>query len=187
MLEPELKAAGLVSYIAAMRKVVGDAPFERFLTKLSPSLQALINHPPLATVWIPSRELLESAPFAVDELFGGNVERLVEVGREQIRRDLGGIYKIFVRVASPRFVAERAAVVYTTYMRNNGSARLSASGDRFIELTFSDVQTPSEAFYALRRGNMLGAMDATGVKGCRVQVISGGGNLPSCTIRASFT
>src|SRR6478672_6668598 len=182
MTEPELKAAGFNSYVQALRTVGGDAAFARLLAAVTPETRALLEKPPLPMLWLPVRHSVELDEQAPATLFGGNVERMVDVGREQFRKDLGTVYRIFVRVASPHYVAERAAQIYQTYVRGNGTMRLADKGDKWLSLVFEGVRTPSPGFYALRRGNVLGAIDATGARNARIEQAEGGDRQPQYTV-----
>ncbi len=107
---------------------------------------------------------------------GHDLDLLADIGREQMREDLGGIYKMFVRLASPQYVANRAAAIYTTYTRNAGAMSKTNEGDHFVDIRLEGVPRPTTVYYALRRGNSLGALEATGVKDARCEIIAGGGS-----------
>jgi hypothetical protein len=185
--DAEVKAAGFNSQLEAMKKVGGEAAWPRFIAALTPETRALVDRPPMAMTWLPARHAVEVDNKGVELLFGGDAQRMIDVGRENFRQDLGTVYRFFVRIASPQYVAARAATIYQTYTRNNGSMRVTRSEPRDIELVIEGVVTASPAFYMLRRGNVLGAIDATGVKGAAVELVSGGGHESGCVLQATWT
>ena len=123
----------------------GEAAFARLLTAVTPETRALLEKPPLPMIWLAGAPLVGARREGAGAMFDGNVERMVDVGREQFRQDLGTVYRIFVRVASPHYVAERAAQIYQTYVRGNGAMRVASKGDKWVELVFEGVNTPSPA------------------------------------------
>jgi hypothetical protein len=184
--KPEAKASGVISWTRVARKSVDSARWNRFLAALPPETRAIVEKPPLPITWLPLELLLPIFEQANNLLFDGDLEKAVDMSRRQIREDLSTIYRVFIRVASPRFVASRAAAIYSTYFRNNGSARVVAETERSVDILVADVARPSPQLYARMRGSILGGIELTGARNPRVQVVSGGGNESSCLFRAEW-
>jgi hypothetical protein len=186
MREPEAKASGLISWTRAVRQSVDSARWNRFLAAMPPETRALLENPPLPITWLPMRLMRPIFDNANDLLFDGDLEKTTDVSRRQIRDDLSTIYRVFIRVASPRFVASRASIIYSTYFRNNGSARVVAETERSVDILVEDVALPSPELFARMRGSILGGIELTGARNPRVQIVSGGGSEPSCLFRAHW-
>lgn len=186
MSEPEAKASGLISWMKVLRKSVDAARWDRFLAALPPETRALVEHPPLPITWLPMKLVRPIFEHAGDLLLDHDLEKVADVSRRQIREDLRTIYRVFIRVASPRFVASRAAAIYSTYFRNNGSARIVADSERSADILVEHVAMPSPDLYARMRGSILGGIELTGARSPRVQIVSGGGSEPNCLFRADW-
>jgi hypothetical protein len=184
--EPEAKASGLISWTRVLRKSVDSARWSRFLAALPPEARALVEKPPLPITWLPMKLVRPIFERANDLLLDDDLEKVADVSRRQISEDLSTIYRVFIRVASPRFVVSRASVIYSTYFRNNGSARVVAETERSVDILVEDVALPSPDLYARMRGSILGGIELTGARSPRVQIVSGGGSEPSCLLRADW-
>jgi hypothetical protein len=184
--EPEAKASGLISWTRVLRKSVDTAHWDRFLAALPPETRAVVEHPPLPITWLPMKLLRPVFEQANELLFDGDLDKTADVSRRQIREDLRTIYRVFIRVASPRFVASRAAGIYSTYFRNNGSARVVADTERSADILVENVALSSPDLYARMRGSILGGIELTGARNPRVQIVSGGGSEPNCLFRADW-
>jgi hypothetical protein len=184
--EPEAKASGLISWTKVVRQTVDSGRWNRFLAAIPPETRMVVEHPPLPITWLPMRPLLPIWEKANELLFDGDLEKGTDVARRQIREDLSTIYRVFIRVASPRFVCSRAAAIYSTYFRNNGTARVVAETERSADILVEDVALPSPHLYSRMRGSILGGIELTGARNPRVQIVSGGGSEPRCLFRAHW-
>jgi hypothetical protein len=187
MAEAESKAAGLISWLKVARQNSGADEWARFLAALPPESRALVERPPLPVTWLPAATTTAIIDKASEMLFGGDVDKQIEVARQQLRNDLSTIYRVFIKVASPKYVASRAAAIYGTYFRNNGTMRVIAETDNSVDIVVEGVRLPSPSQYANFRGSILGALELTRVKNPRVVIVSGGGATEtSCLYRASW-
>lgn len=182
----EAKAAGINSSIQVLRQMVPAETFAAFLEQLPPNLADLVRRPPVATAWVP---LAISVPFyerAYRELFGGSDERMFELGRRQSREDLSTIYRFFVRIASPSFVAARAAQLWGTYARDAGTMRLTRNDDRVAELLVEDYGAASAPVWPYLCGMVHGILELTKVAGIRVTIVEGGGASNHARLRVTW-
>jgi hypothetical protein len=186
MTEPEAKASGLHSWIRTVRETVDDAAWARFVDAVPKESQALLQHPPLAITWLPTRVLEPIWQRSTEILFGGDLERVAEVARRQLRADLSTIYRVFLRIATPKFVASRAAALYGTYFRNNGAMSVVAESDHSVDILVADVPNPTPYFYASLRGSIIGTIELTGVSEVRAVIVSGGNTARSCLFQATW-
>jgi hypothetical protein len=175
MPESESKASGFNSSVRALKELYPQK-FEAFVAALPPETAALLRTPPLSMSWISSRHFVALLVTALHVLFGGDPEKATEVARRAIANDLGTVYRIFIRLASPAFVLERAGKIYATYTRNNGRLRVIRSGKGFAEMTFEGVVWRSPVTWAYNAGALLATIDATGLKNGKVVLTSGGGD-----------
>jgi len=96
------------------------------------------------------------------------------IGRESTRRDLTGIYRVFLQMISPQLVVSVSSRVWNVYYsqgsmkvleKRDGFARVEVAGcDGFYENLWQDVFCASEL-----------ALELAGAKSVRMRIESGGG------------
>jgi hypothetical protein len=168
---PELKAAGVKSLFTALQQVAAPGAFEPWVHTLPTTTAELVLHPRYAQEWVLLEHVHPAYVLAHADLFGGDIDKMFEVGRVQLRNDLLGIYRVFLRVASPAFVAERAAAIYGVYFRDCGALSVVDRGEQFVDVKLEQRPFPSEAFFHGLRGSIHGALELTGVSGLRVEIV----------------
>jgi hypothetical protein len=109
-----------------------------------------------------------------------------EFGRQTMLKNFRGIYRVFIKLASPQFIIDRAGEVWKKHARGSGSMSAERLGDRSSEVTYTDVYNPSPGHWAFLHGGVVAALEASGVKNVRLQVMSGGGTGAHCVIRVSW-
>jgi hypothetical protein len=94
-------------------------------------------------------------------------------GYEMTKRDLGGVYRTFVRIATPRFVLSISARIFSTYFRP-GIMRVVERRTGFVQVEF----TRCSCFDANVWKDVIGGCEATlavaGAQACRPRFVSGG-------------
>jgi len=182
----EAKAVGVASFIAVLRDMIPADQLEKFFTTLPPATLEIVRKPPLPVTWIPVEHTFPLYEGAFDKLFAGDVDRIFEVGRSQLKADLRGIYRIFIRIATPAFVAARTSQIWETYTRNGGEMKLVVDQPHLLEIEVTNHPRPSRGIWHFVRGSIHGVMELTGVKSPKVAIISGGGAGPSTRYRVTW-
>ena len=185
MSDPAVKAAGMNTMVEVVRSRAPAADFHRAVQAMAPEGRALVEHPPLPLVWVPLA-IAATVENAMGAALGQDWNAIVEAAAEATKRDLGTIYRVFMKVASPKYVTSRAAALYTTYTRDAGTMRVTAEGDSHAEVTLEGVVYPTEMYYACRRGNILGALRATGARNVRCEMVKGGNTETYAVYRGSW-
>ena len=186
MTTPAVKAAGLNTLVRVVRAHASPERFEAALRELPLDVRRLVEEPPLPIEWI-EYDRGAAIEEAMSAALGNDLAAVTEAAAEASREDLGTIYRAFMKLASPKYVAGRAAAIYATYTRGSGAMKIVAEGERDVEIAVEGVTRPTPVFYALRRGNILGAVRATGVAGAACEIVRGGGRTPGAVYRASWT
>ena len=166
---PQRKAAGLNSTVAVVRQMVTKEEFDRFVASLPPHCSALIMYSPLAISWLPMSDSVDLHQHIFTDLFNNSLERMFELGRRQFLSDMNTIYRIFMRIASPSFVATRAASIYELYSRDAATMRIVREEPRAIEIAIEEHPFPEASNWAFLRGTIQGVIEATGVKNVKVK------------------
>src|SRR5262245_11843678 len=134
-MEAEGKAAGLLSFLEVLREMAPPDRMDAFARELPAETAALLETPPFPTAWLPQRHFMRMLATAQRVLFDGALEPLQELGRRQIGRDLSTVYKLLVRmVTTPHGMADRAARIWGTYVRNGGELRVLERREHTIDL-----------------------------------------------------
>lgn len=91
--------------------------FKEWIQTLPNSSQAIMNNTIYANNWYPMKDSAVEPTKAIAKLFYKNdiEEAALEAGRFSAEVGLKGVYKIFVRVASPNYIMQRAGRVFTSY------------------------------------------------------------------------
>lgn len=187
MSAPELKAAGFNSLVGTLRDMVPRAAYDTFVDDLPPRTRALIVQPPLAMSWISLEDSVPVYTLAFERLFDRKPGKMFELGRAQLRADMTGIYRVFLRIASPRTVAARTAEIYRMYTRHCGTLDVVLDQTGRLDILAEERPFASSAFYHYLRGSVFGVLELTGVKRLAVTIVDGGGELPRCLFRVTWS
>lgn len=186
MSTPQYKAVGFNNTVMAIEKLAAPDRYRAFVAALPDASRALIEKPPLPSLWLPlarSKELLETAQRVA---FAGDLRQLFEVGRVSQNEGIRTIYKVFVRLLRPDHIIGRAAQVWTTYYQDNGNARMERRDATTADLIVEGIRIPSPAYYEMLRGVTYAFGEATRVKDLASTIVDGGGHEPRCTFRVTW-
>jgi len=186
--EPETKGSGFLAIVNTLRAMLPEETFERMVRALPADTAELVRKPPLPVAWVVSRHFFDVVNAAARIGFGGEEERLLEVGRRAMQADLKTVYRMFIKLFSPGFVIERGTRLWQTYSRNSGTLRAAAVGDKACDVFYEDLpkQYMTNAYWAYQRGCLKGVIEATGMKSVQVEVREGGGRENRAVVRISW-
>jgi hypothetical protein len=170
MSQPQVKWIGVAGFVEAAKRTLGDEGWQEVMAALPADTRALLDAPPAAISWVDAAHA-----FALHEGIvahaGGRMESVREIARSQVEGDLRGIYRLFVRMATPDFLAQRAASLYGSYWRDHGRVRAERSGPRSMDIIFEDLPHVRLAFVNAQLGGIQAAFEASGLAGVRVTVL----------------
>jgi hypothetical protein len=159
----EIKTTGFNSFVAAANKYAAGPPWERIKRALPEETLALVQNPPDLVGWMDAEHYYVMLDKVVWAGFDGKTDALREIARMQVDADLRGVLRLLVRVASPEFVAARAATLYGSYWRGQGGARAEKVSDREVHVVYT-MPIVRPLFVHTQLGAVLAATAATGVK-----------------------
>jgi hypothetical protein len=171
-MESEIKGQSLRHYPIALRALRGNEVADRVLASLSQELrEGLTGGSILAGGWYPVAYKRELHAAGCKVTGDHGLARVM--GYEMTKRDLSGIYRTFVRIATPRFVLSLGARIFSTYFRP-GTMRVVETRDGFVEVAFANCI----GFDANIWRDVIGGCEATlvvsGAKSVRLRFGSGG-------------
>jgi hypothetical protein len=172
-MESEIKGLSLRNYPIALRAMRGDAVADRLLASLPRELrEGLEMGTILASGWYPvayKRELHRAGAKVTGEPGFARI-----ISNEMTKRDLKGIYRTFIRIASPRFVLSLASRIFSTYFRP-GTMRVVERRDGFVKVQLTDCFGFDANMWQDVFGGCEATLELAGAKTCRIRVMDGGG------------
>ncbi|MBN2893058.1 MAG: hypothetical protein JXL97_14410 [Bacteroidales bacterium] len=112
----EIKGTSVKSTHNFVKKVYPNQE-QLWIDSLPQSSKMLVSNPVMATQWYPIMDGMIILVEKIAELFfEGDVEKAAfEIGKFSAIEGLNGVYKIFVKMASPIFVLKRSPKIFNTY------------------------------------------------------------------------
>ncbi|MCI0636274.1 MAG: hypothetical protein L0206_20525 [Actinobacteria bacterium] len=163
----------LKTYREVLRERFGEGGLGDVAGALEPETRDLFGSMIIATEWYPNRHIVNLYETIVRVHYGGQPEGIRELGRISAKRDLRGVFKIFVVVVSPQYLVSKTASVWSRYF-DHGRVQIMDQRRGFCRGKFFDVLSYSTAFWHEILGSCIGAIEAAGGKNVVVQIVSGG-------------
>jgi|GEM_PF-1723262 len=115
----------------------GLESIHRVMVSLSPEDQAVLSKPILPITWLNYGSYLNFI-FAADKILGkGDAALVRESAVFTASQHFKGIYRMFISLTSPLFVARKSAQVWRQYF-DVGQAELNTVTDKCVELKLTD-------------------------------------------------
>lgn len=168
------KAQGYTSACEAAKQVLGATKWAAVVQALPPEERALAEKPPLPMAKLASRQVQVLLSTIGRVGFDGDSSRMWEIGAQQMRNDLGGVYRVLIKVASLDAIIKKAASIYGTYT-DNGQMMAERVGEKKTRVTLVGVEDADPSYWSYQRGCILGVLEAAGHK-VSVEITAGGGN-----------
>jgi hypothetical protein len=102
----------------------GPEAIKRVAAKLRPEAFALLEGPVMPFTWYPFGLLMDIDSAIVTEVMGGSVARMRQFGHDLGIRDIQGVYRVFLLVASPIFALSKVSALGSMYFRETTLAFL---------------------------------------------------------------
>jgi hypothetical protein len=170
MATTEVKWIGVGAFVDAARLRLGEPAWGELVAKLPQDTRDLLAAPPAPIAWIDAQHLFVIQDALVEQA-NSRHDVLREISRVQVDQHLRGIYRVFVRLASPEFIAERAATLYKTYWRNNGTLRVERSGPKSFDVIYDELPQVRPSWVSAQLGAIQAGLEVSGLSGVRVSVV----------------
>lgn len=113
----DIKGIAVVSTPKFVKKKFASR-YEEWINSLPKTSRDILENQILLSNWYPIKDAIVIPTKKICELFYNNsLEGAKEVGRFSAEEALKGIYKVFIKIATPSFLASRATQVFSTYYR----------------------------------------------------------------------
>ena len=156
--------------IVGLRKVFAEREAgteEAFTDLLDPELLRLYRTV-VSTSWVPVQQHAKIYRAAARVLVPGEREPLVRIGEILARKSYTGVYKIFLRIPTVKFVMGRAAGIWTTYY-DTGRASISSPAAKRIVFVVEDFPDLPPELRDTASGHMHVLLEMTGCKNAQVR------------------
>jgi hypothetical protein len=183
-----IKGLSFNTTAATIRRKASSPGFAAWHAALPAATRALVDSKPVANEWLPVERYADLIEVAFATAYDRQLETLTAHGREGIVDDLRGAYALFIKLLTPDFTIRRAAAMWTTYYRKNGtvSARPLTGGQRGADVCYRGIVIPSPVFWAVTVGTLEGILSVIRVKDPRVEIVEGGGSAGDCVVRCTW-
>ena len=117
----EIKGSVVGDAMKIIKTNYGEDVYGRVLDKLKPQTRAIFDTDSFVLKnWYPLEAFNEFLDADLKVTANGNEQELIRRSEELIEKQMSVIYKVFVKLGSPKFVLERIAAINQTYFREVG-------------------------------------------------------------------
>jgi len=172
---PCIKGIAFRTAFQTFGELYGPFTANAILMRLPPDLRDRIQQGLIFTGnWYPL-QWYNQVYVAAQEVTGLGLELPHVLSRENIKKDLGRIYAIFVRWLSPEYVISRAARLFNTYY-DTGSFVIDEVRKGYVRARLTGCHGFNKNLWVGLLGGCEAALIASGVKNIRFNVLKGGGD-----------
>lgn len=170
------KIHGFTSACEAARSVLGQERYSAVVAALPEFERQLAEKPGMPMQRIPSIHMATLLVLIADVGFASDVERVAEVGIEQMKQDMSGVYRLLIKVASLDAIIRKATSIYATYT-DNGVMNAERVDSRRTQVSIVGVEHSHPSYWAYQRGCIQGVLNMAGHR-VSVKLASGGNTSP---------
>jgi len=138
------------------------AQYDEWFRALPPNIQLILSESVFANSWYKLEEaVLIPTEFVADMFYNKNREKAAfEIGIYSAKIALTGVYKIFVRIASPNFILSRAGKIFSSYY-DDAIVTVIRSEANYVELKFEGFEFKEQLIIHRIAGWIEGALQVT--------------------------
>ena len=168
----EIKGIALKDAINAMKAAFGEEGYLKIISGIDEETRNLLSKKIiLSSNWYPIDALIKLLEAEVREKYFGASTVLIERSEKIVRKQLSGIYRVFVRFGSPEFIAKKVARMNKTYFRGiTGEARMIAP--RKFASRYYGFKNSHKIFENVLIGFFKAALELSGAKNIHAEFTS---------------
>ena len=127
--DPQVKSLTFATMRSFLPKYLGPEQHEAVLGRITPPTRALLETAEPG-IWIPEAAMREVLVAIHEGPLAGNDDDFVQFARALAHEGITRFMRIFLSLASERFVLKRVPVVWKRLRRNAGEVEVEVEGDR---------------------------------------------------------
>lgn len=165
-----VKGTAVLTLPLFIKEKYGKEAFDKWLAALSDEAKDVYAFPILSSSWFPVKEILVEPTRKICDLFyNGKVTGGWDSGRFSADYSLKGIYKMFVRFGSVKFLIDKSSAILPTYY---DSCRIEVKefSDNKSVLHISEFPVPDAIIDSRIGGWVERALEISGCKDIRVVI-----------------
>jgi hypothetical protein len=146
--------------------------YQEWLNAMPETSRALMSKPIFASEWYPVKDAAVEPTKAMATLFykGDTQKAGWESGRYSAEVALGGIYKIFVKMATPKFIIERASKILPAYY-DPSEVTVRENGPKHCIISISRLPGSDSVIESRIGGWIQKAFEVTGCKNVQINTL----------------
>jgi hypothetical protein len=148
----------------------GELGFQKWLQTLTPRARTMFSSDILAPTWYPLRKaLVDPTVKLCDVFYQGGPDGALEQGRFSAEHGLKGVYKPFVKMASPDSFVSKASTIMPTYYQPC-AMEVVDKGLKTATLRITRFEAPHAVVEQRIKGWIERALELSGAKMARTQI-----------------
>lgn len=142
--------------------------YKEWIDSLSENSKKIMKNPVYSTGWYPMNEAAIEPTEKIGELFFNSIVKGAwNTGRHSAETTLKGVYRIFVKAASPAYIISKTSKIFTTYYRPS-EIRVVESSNKHVILHIIKFEQPSSTIENRIGGWIEAALELSGCKDIKV-------------------
>lgn len=165
-----VKGVSILSTKEFVRVRFGEEGYQKWIDSLPQASRNVVQDNILASVWYPMEEgILIPTKVLCDVFYEGRYQGAEEMGAYSADKSLHGIYRVFVKVASPSTLIKKAAQLFQTYYSPSNIQTEQVEKNHYI-VKFSEFDPPSPYIEYRVMGWIIKALEICGAKNIHMSV-----------------
>ncbi len=166
----EVKGTAVMTIPIFVKEKFGEQGLQKWLGALSAQARRDFSSDILAPTWYPLKDYLVDPTLKLCELFyQGRLDGAVEQGRFSAEYGLKGVYKAFVKEASPAALVAKAGAILPTYYQPS-AMEVTEKGVKTAILRITRFEAPHTVIEHRIKGWIERALEISGAKMVRAQI-----------------
>ncbi|MCP4653618.1 MAG: hypothetical protein GY858_09605 [Candidatus Omnitrophica bacterium] len=167
----QIKAVRINLSIGWVKENFGDAGFSKILNAVSEEDQRILSSKFIpVTTWVSFDTYMHLLAAIVSELGSGDESILMRLSADCTKKELRGVYSIFIKLGSPEFIIKRAASMFEKYF-SFGEVAVTNLGHKNIMLRFCGFEKQHRLIEVATFSFCKVALELTGGKNPDVKLV----------------
>jgi hypothetical protein len=144
--------------------------YSEWMNKLPEDTQKLLSGIIMPISWYPIQEGVIIPTQVIGEVFYNDpIKGSYEVGKYSAGKALNGVYKVFMRIATPHFLVSKAALIFSSYY-DKADIKAVEIDQKKTELQFFNFTEDEKFLFYRVAGWIQGALDVLKTKNAKTDI-----------------
>lgn len=159
-----------VKSIDSFVRVNYSEQYEQWIENMPPETRVIYSDAILATHWYPLKEAGVAPTKLIGTMFFNSISKGAwESGRFSAESALKGVYKVFVKLASPSYIINRASKIFSTYYTPS-KLIIPSSNSKGVVVEIVEFETPESVIEERIGGWMEKALELSGCNEIKINI-----------------